>query len=49
MQKFKTKMDMLPIAEKISEYVLTLLMYSNITAEEKNYFVYSIFKYFENN
>ena len=43
------KKGMLPITEKISEQVLTLPMYPNMTLEEKNYLVDSISEYFDEN
>ena len=49
MEKFKTKSGMLPMTEKISEQVLTLPMYPNMTNDEKNYLIDSISEFFENN
>ena len=48
-EKFNMKKGMLPITEKISEQVLTLPMYPNMTLEEKNYLVDSISEYFDEN
>lgn len=47
MNNFKTKKGLLPITEKVSEEVLTLPMYPNMTFEEKNYLVDSISEYFD--
>lgn len=49
MDKFKTKKGLLPITEKISEQVLTLPMYPNMTYEERNYLVDSISEFFDKN
>jgi len=49
MDKFKTKKGMLPITEKISDEVLTLPMYPNMTNEEKEYLVDSISEFFDSN
>ena len=46
-QKFNTKEGMLPITEDISKTILTLPMYPNMTNEEKDYLVESIFLFFE--
>jgi len=45
--KLKTERGLLPITEKISEQVLTLPMYPNMTSEEKNYLISSIHEFFE--
>lgn len=45
--KFGTKSYSLPMTERISEQVLTLPMYPNMTLEEKNYLVNSISEFFE--
>jgi len=47
-QKFKTDENSLPITNKISDQVLTLPMYPNMTREEKTYLVESISEFFEN-
>ncbi len=47
MQKFKTKKGLLPVTEKISDQVLTLPLYPNMTLEEKNYLIHSISEFFE--
>ena len=49
MEKFSTKKGMLPVTEKISEQVLTLPIYPNMTSEEKEYLCDSVLEYFENN
>ena len=46
-EKFPTKENSLPITEKISNQVLTLPMYPNMTNEEKNYLTESILEFFE--
>ena len=46
-KKLKTERGLLPITEKISEQVLTLPMYPNMTSEEKNYLISSIHEFFE--
>ena len=46
-RKFTTDKISLPVTEKISEQVLTLPMYPNMTAEEKNYLIDSISEFFE--
>jgi perosamine synthetase len=43
----KYKYDGLPTTEKISNTILTLPLYPNMTDEEKNYLVESIFEFFE--
>lgn len=47
-KKFKVDKNSLPITNKVSEQVLTLPMYPNMTTEEKNYLVESIAEFFEN-
>jgi perosamine synthetase len=46
-QKFGIKQNMLPVTEKVSEEVLTLPMYPNMSTEEKDYLVESIAEFFE--
>ena len=46
-EKFKTKPNLLPITEKISDHILTLPIYPNMTKEEKNYLTQSISEFFE--
>ena len=46
-EKFKISKNSLPVTEKVSEEVLTLPLYPNMTIEEKNYLVESIKEYFE--
>jgi len=46
-EKFGTSKGMLPITEKISETVLTLPLYPNMTNEEKEYLIESIIEFFE--
>jgi perosamine synthetase len=46
-RKFPTDNTLLPITEKISEEVLTLPMYPNMTNEEKNFLIDSISEFFE--
>jgi len=48
MQKFGNRKSSLPVTEKISEQVLTLPMYPNMTVEEKDYLIESIAEFFEN-
>ena len=48
-QKFDTCVGTLPMTEKISQQVLTLPMYPNMTNEEKNYLIDSINEFFEQN
>ena len=45
--KFGTKSGMLPVTEKIADQVLTLPIYPNMTAEEKNLLIGSIDMFFE--
>lgn len=46
-KKFSSDNEILPITEKISDEVLTLPMYPNMTNEEKNYLVDCISEFFE--
>jgi len=46
-EKFDTKNNNLPVTLDISKKVLTLPLYPNMTQEEKNYLINSIFEYFE--
>ena len=46
-KKFNIKNNLLPITEKISEQILTLPMYPNMTNEEKNLLIQSILEFFE--
>ena len=46
-QKFGNNENSLPITEKISEQVLTLPLYPNMTAEEKDLLVETIYEFFE--
>jgi len=48
-EKFGTKEGMLPMTEKVSQQVLTLPLYPNMTKEEKNYLTDSIAEFFEHN
>jgi len=48
-EKFGTKEGMLPITEKVSQQVLTIPLYPNMTKEEKNYLIDSIAEFFEIN
>jgi len=43
----KKNSEILPIAEKISEQVLTLPMYPNMENDEKDYLIDSISEFFE--
>jgi dTDP-4-amino-4,6-dideoxygalactose transaminase len=45
--KFDTRAGLLPVTEKISEQILTIPVYPNMTMEEKNYLVDSIDEFFE--
>ena len=47
-ENFKTKKGMLPVTEKISETILTLPLYPNMTNDEKDYLIESIIEFFEN-
>jgi len=46
-KNFATKPNSLPVTEKISEQVLTLPLYPNMAAEEKEYLTESILEFFE--
>ena len=46
-QKFAIDSNSLPITEKISQQVLTLPLYPNMTIEEKEFLVQSISEFFE--
>jgi len=46
-QKFNSDSQLLPITETISDQVLTLPIYPNMTLEEKNYLIESISEFFE--
>ena len=46
-KEFNTYEGMLPVTEKISEQVLTLPIYPNMTSEEKMYLTDSISEFFE--
>ena len=46
-KKIGTKEGLLPITERISQQVLTLPLYPNMTNEEKDYLLESIFEFFE--
>jgi len=46
-QKFGIEKNLLPITEKISQQVLTLPLYPNMTAEEKNLLIETICEFFE--
>jgi perosamine synthetase len=48
-EKFGTKVNSLPITEKITQQVLTLPMYPNMNSEEKEYLIDSISAFFELN
>ena len=47
-KKFKIDSNDLPITNKISDQVLTLPMYPNMTKEEKDFLIESIAEFFEN-
>lgn len=47
MKNFGTMSNSLPVTEKISQHVLTLPMYPNMTSEEKEYLIESISEFFE--
>lgn len=47
-EKFCTKKGDLPTTEMVSEQVLTIPIYPNMTKEEKNYLIESISQFFEN-
>lgn len=46
-EKFRYKEGILPITEKVSQEVLTLPLYPNMTTEEKEYMIDTISSYFE--
>ena len=46
-EKFGYKEGTLPITEKISQEVLTLPLYPNMTSEEKEYLIETVSSYFE--
>jgi len=46
-KRFHTGMGLLPVTEKISEQILTLPMYPNMTIEEKKYLIDTITEFFE--
>jgi len=46
-EKFGTTKGMLPVTEKLSQEVLTLPIYPNMTLEEKEYLIQSISEFFE--
>jgi len=46
-EKYGLKEGLLPITEKISQQVLTLPLYPNMSSEEKNYLIESISEFFE--
>jgi len=46
-QKFNTHKEMLPITEDISERILTLPMFPNMTNEEKKLIVESVVEFLE--
>jgi len=48
-EKFGTKQGMLPITEKVSQQILTIPLYPNMTKEEKEYLVETISEFFETN
>ncbi|MGI0010415.1 MAG: DegT/DnrJ/EryC1/StrS family aminotransferase, partial [Nitrosopumilaceae archaeon] len=47
MEKFGIQESSLPVTEKIAQQVLTLPIYPNMNAEEKDYLIESIYEYFE--
>ena len=47
MQKYGYKPCSLPVTEKVSDEVLTLPLYPNMTSEEKSYLVESVIEFFE--
>lgn len=47
MEKFGIHENSLPVTEKIAQQVLTLPIYPNMNAEEKDYLIESIYEYFE--
>lgn len=46
-KKFQTQNFSLPVTENISERILTLPMYPNMTTEEKNLLINKIYEFFE--
>ncbi len=46
-EKFGTKLGLLPVTESLSEQILTLPMFPNMTNEEKKLIVDSIDEFFE--
>jgi len=46
--KFGTHENQLPVTEKVSNEILTLPLYPNMTSEEKSYLISSICEFFEN-
>ena len=46
--KYDLSKTLLPITEKISNEILTIPLYPNMTNEEKSYLVESIEEFFEN-
>lgn len=48
-EKFGTGTHMLPVTEQVSQEVLTLPLYPNMTSEEKDYLISSISEFFELN
>ena len=48
-EKFGMSEGLLPMTEKISQQVLTLPIYPNMTSEEKDYLINSVTEYFESN
>jgi dTDP-4-amino-4,6-dideoxygalactose transaminase len=47
MKNFGYKKGELPLTEKLSDQVLTLPMYANMTDEEKDYIIEKIFNFFK--
>jgi len=48
-EKFGTLSNSLPVTETLSDQVLTLPLYPNMTKEEKDYLVESVNEFFELN
>lgn len=48
-ERFGLKEGMLPVTENVSQCVLTLPLFPNMTLEEKNYLIDSISEFFESN
>jgi perosamine synthetase len=48
-EKFNIDQKSLAVTEKISKEILTLPLYPNMTAEDKDYLVESISEFFEKN